>query len=92
VLYPEFTPIEEAYRAYKDMKDAGIDVSFLSINYLLNEKFKSISFFKDKIIQESRYLEAIKEKFNLPSLYLEQYPYEINYSNIDKLINNSFKL
>ncbi|MHB1678885.1 MAG: TRC40/GET3/ArsA family transport-energizing ATPase [bacterium] len=92
VLYPEFTPIEEAYRAYNDLKDAGIDVSFLSINYLLNEKLKSIKFFKDKINQELKYLNVIKEKFNLPSLYFEQYPYEINYSNIDKFLENSFKL
>ncbi|MHB1665353.1 MAG: TRC40/GET3/ArsA family transport-energizing ATPase [bacterium] len=92
VLYPEFTPIEEAYRAYNDLKGAGIDVSFLSINYLLNEKLKSIKFFKDKINQESKYLDVIKEKFNLPSLYFEQYPYEINYSNMEKFLKNSFKL
>ncbi len=92
VLYPEFTPIEEAYRAYNDLKGAGIDVSFLSINYLLNAKLKSIKFFKDKINQESKYLNVIKEKFNLPSLYFEQYPYEINYRNIEKFLRNSFKL
>jgi arsenite-transporting ATPase len=92
VLYPEFTPIEEAYRAYNDLKEAGVDVSFLSINYLLNEKLKSIKFFKDKINQESKYLNVIKEKFNLPSLYFEQYPYEINYSNMEKFLENSFKL
>ncbi len=91
-LYPEFTPVEEAYRAYKDLKEAGIEVSFLSINYLLNAKLKSIKFFKDKINQESKYLNAIKEKFNLPSLYFEQYPYEINYSNIEKFLKDSFKL
>ncbi len=92
VLYPEFTPIEEAYRAYNDLKEAGIDVSFLSINYLLNEELKSIKFFKDKIEQESKYLNVIKEKFNLPSLYFEQYPFEINYRNIEKFLKNSFKL
>ncbi|RZD17250.1 MAG: hypothetical protein EVJ46_03185 [Candidatus Acididesulfobacter guangdongensis] len=91
-LYPEFTPVEEAYRAYKDLKEAGIEVSFLSINYLLNAKLKSIKFFKDKINQESKYLNVIKEKFNLPSLYFEQYPYEINYSNIEKFLKNSFEL
>lgn len=91
-LYPEFTPVEEAYRAYKDLKEAGIEVSFLSINYLLNARLKSIKFFKDKINQESKYLNAIKEKFNLPSLYFEQYPYEINYSNIEKFLKDSFKL
>jgi arsenite-transporting ATPase len=92
VLYPEFTPIEEAYRAYNDLKGAGIDVSFLSINYLLNEKLKSMKFFKDKIEQESKYLNVIKEKFNLPSLYFEQYPFEINYKNIEKFLSLSFKL
>ncbi len=91
-LYPEFTPIEEAYRAYNDLKEAGINVSFLSINYLLNEKLKSIKFFKDKINQESKYLNVIKEKFNLPSLYFEQYPFEINYKNIEKFLKNSFNL
>jgi len=74
------------------LKEAGIGVSFLSINYLLSAKLKSIKFFKDKINQESKYLNLIKEKFNLPSLYFEQYPYEINYSNIEKFLRNSFKL
>lgn len=77
-LYPEYSPIEEAKRAYDDLKEAGINVSFLVVNYLLSEGFDN-EFFQTRKKMQKDYLSAIKDKFNIPFLMIPQ--------NVDEIYN-----
>ncbi len=76
-LYPEYSPIEEAKRAYDDLKAAGINTSFLVVNYILGGNFNDAFFDGRKKMQET-YIESIKQKFGIPSLTIPQYTDEIN--------------
>ena len=75
-LYPEYSPIEEAKRAYDDLKAAGINTSFLIVNYILGENFNDAFFNGRKKMQEA-YLESIKQKFGIPFFTIPQYTGEI---------------
>ena len=76
-LYPEYSPIEEAKRAYDDLKAAGINTSFLVVNYILGGNFNDAFFNGRKKMQET-YLESIKQKFGIPFFMIPQYISEIN--------------
>jgi arsenite-transporting ATPase len=68
VLYPEYTPIVESYRAMLDLKDAGIDTQFVVANMILPKNVCTNDFFKNRRHMQMKYLEEIKERFNLPVL------------------------
>ena len=76
-LYPEYSPIEEAKRAYDDLKAAGINTCFLVVNYILGGNFNDAFFNGRKKMQET-YLESIKQKFDIPFFTIPQYLSEIN--------------
>lgn len=76
-LYPEYSPIEEAKRAYDDLKAAGINTSFLIVNYILGSNFND-SFFNGRKKMQETYLELIKQKFDIPLFTIPQYAGEIN--------------
>ena len=89
-LYPEYTPIEEAKRAYDDLKGAGIDVSFLVINYILGDNFND-SFFNARKKMQKTYIESIKNRFDIPAFMIPQYSDEINsMSTLDSLYSAVF--
>ncbi|MFW0884297.1 TRC40/GET3/ArsA family transport-energizing ATPase [Candidatus Acidulodesulfobacterium sp. H_13] len=79
-LYPEFSPIEEAKRAYDDLKLAGVNVSFIVVNYILNDIFSDGLFKNRRKLQES-YLLSIKRKFDVPAFLMPQCMGEINSPN-----------
>lgn len=68
VLYPESTPIMESYRAMLDLKEAGIETQMIVANMILPEVICTNDFFKNRRRMQMKYLEEIKEKFNLPVL------------------------
>jgi len=68
VLYPESTPIMESYRAMLDLKEAGIETQMIVANMILPEEICTNDFFKNRRRMQMKYLEEIKEKFNLPVL------------------------
>ncbi len=68
VLYPESTPIEEAYRAMLDLKNAGIETQLVIANMVLPEKICTNGFFKNRRAMQLKYLKTIHDKFNLPVL------------------------
>lgn len=70
VLYPEYTPMVESYRAMLDLKDAGIETQFVLANMILPEKVCVNDFFKNRRQMQMKYLKEIKERFNLPILQL----------------------
>ncbi|RDZ44498.1 arsenic-transporting ATPase [Haloferax sp. Atlit-10N] len=69
VMYPEFTPMMEAYRAAMDLKDqVGIETSLVVANYLLPEDDGNNAFFENRRAQQAEYLTEIKERFDVPMM------------------------
>jgi arsenite-transporting ATPase len=69
VMYPEYTPMMEAYRAAEDLRDqVGIETSLVAVNYLLPEAYGDNAFFESRRAQQQEYLEKIEERFEVPML------------------------
>ena len=69
VMYPEFTPMMEAYRAAEDLKDqVGIETAFVVANYLLPEEYGDNAFFANRRAQQEKYLGEIKDRFETPMM------------------------
>jgi len=70
VLYPEYTPMVESYRAMLDLKEAGIETQFVVANMVLPESVCTNDFFRNRRQMQMKYLKEIRERFNLPILPL----------------------
>ena len=69
VMYPEYTPMMEAYRAAEDLHDqVGIETSLVAVNYLLPEEYGDNAFFESRRRQQETYLEEIRDRFDVPLL------------------------
>ncbi|MCY4732974.1 TRC40/GET3/ArsA family transport-energizing ATPase [Natronomonas gomsonensis] len=69
VMYPEYTPMMEAYRAAADLEEqVGIETSLVVANYLLPEAYGDNAFFANRRAQQARYLEAIRDRFDAPTM------------------------
>jgi arsenite-transporting ATPase len=66
VVYPESTPVIEAYRAMLDLKEAGIQTQFVVANQVLEPEYCTNEFFIKRRKMQDKYLEEIKERFQLP--------------------------
>jgi len=67
VMYPEYTPMMEAWRASEDLKkQVGIETALVAVNYVLPEKFGRNTFFNNRRRQQEKYIEEIKERFKTP--------------------------
>ena len=69
VMYPEYTPMMEAYRAAEDLNDqVGIETAFVVANYLLPEEYGDNAFFANRRAQQEKYLGEIKGRFETPMM------------------------
>ncbi|TYL36116.1 arsenic-transporting ATPase [Natronococcus pandeyae] len=69
VMYPEYTPMMEAYRAAEDLNDqVDIDTSFVVANYLLPEEHGNNAFFANRRAQQQQYLGEISDRFDTPMM------------------------
>lgn len=66
VLYPENTPIEEAWRAYNDLKEADIPIQFLVVNQVIDQSYCTNDFFNRRRAMQQYYLHRIRDKFRTP--------------------------
>jgi arsenite efflux ATP-binding protein ArsA (TC 3.A.4.1.1) len=67
VMYPEYTPMMEAYRAAADLEDqVGIETSLVVANYLLPEEYGNNAFFANRRAQQAKYLDEIRDRFDAP--------------------------
>jgi arsenite-transporting ATPase len=67
VMYPEYTPIIEAWRASEELKkQVGIETALVAVNYVLPINHGNNSFFNKRREQQQKYLEEIKKKFHTP--------------------------
>ncbi len=71
VLYPEYTPIMEALRAAKDLeKQVGIKAAGIAVNYVLPEEYGNNAFFRNRRLEQQKYLLKIHEKFKVPVMLI----------------------
>jgi arsenite-transporting ATPase len=66
VVYPESTPVVEAYRAMLDLKAAGIPTQFVVANQVLSPENCTNEYFARRQAMQAKYLKEIRERFQLP--------------------------
>lgn len=70
VFYPEATPILESYRAFVDLKAAGIGAQFVVANMVLSAAQANGPFMRRRRAMQQRYLGEAYRRFGLPVLVL----------------------
>jgi arsenite-transporting ATPase len=83
VMYPEKTPIVEAYRASKELETVGIETQMIIANLIIPEEQAVTPFFKNRRKMQFKYLEEIKDKFqNVLMLKVPMFEKEIKGINM----------
>jgi arsenite/tail-anchored protein-transporting ATPase len=71
VVYPEYTPIIEAWRASQELKkQVGIETALVAVNYILPTEFGHNAFFESRRRQQEKYLAEIEPRFHTPLLLI----------------------
>jgi arsenite/tail-anchored protein-transporting ATPase len=63
VMYPEKTPVIEAFRASEELKTVGIETQLVIANLIIPEEQANTVFFKNRRHMQEKYLKEIKETF-----------------------------
>jgi arsenite-transporting ATPase len=70
VMYPEYTPIVEAWRAAEDLKNqVGIETAAVAVNYLLPQDAGNNVFFDKRRKQQEKYMVEIENRFHKPMIF-----------------------
>ncbi len=77
VVYPESTPVIEAYRVKLDLEKAGIPTQFVVANQVLPPERCSHPFFMKRSEMQKKHLNEIKEKFAVPILQMPLFEHEV---------------
>lgn len=78
VMYPEKTPIVEAYRASKELDTLDIKTQLVVANLIIPEEQCQTPFFTNRRNMQLKYLNEIKERFiDAQILQMPMYPSEI---------------
>lgn len=78
VMYPEKTPIIEAYRASRELETLGIKTQLVVANLIIPEEQCQTVFFTNRRKMQMKYIEEIKERFgDAEILQMSMYPREI---------------
>lgn len=70
VVYPESTPVAEAYRAMLDLEKAGIKTKFVVANQVLPSEVCTNDFFMRRRTMQGRYLAEIQKLFEKPMVIM----------------------
>lgn len=77
VMYPEFTPIVEAWRASEDLKkQVGIHTGLVVVNMVIPPESGDNAFFDSRRRQQEKYLPLLQEKFPVPLLGIPLFDHE----------------
>ena len=77
VMYPEFTPIVEAWRASEDLKkQVGIHTGLVVVNMVIPAESGDNAFFDSRRRQQEKYLSFLREKFPVPLLGIPLFDHE----------------
>jgi len=71
VMYPEYTPMIEAWRASEDLKmQVGIETAAVAVNYILPQDAGNNTFFDKRRKQQEKYLAEIENRFHKPMIFV----------------------
>ena len=77
VMYPEATPILEAYRAVEDLSMVGIEPSLVIANMVIPPDQASTDFSRARRNMQEKYLLDMMDRFQLPVAHIPLMPQEI---------------
>jgi arsenite-transporting ATPase len=77
VMYPESTPILEAYRASQELAGIGIHAGMVVANYIIPEEQVDSAFVHSRRAMQNKYMKEISTKFNVPVIQIPLMPQEI---------------
>ncbi len=77
VVYPESTPVIEAWRAKEDLAAAGIPTQFVVANQVLDPANCTNDYFKARRAMHEKYLAEINDRFELPVVVMPLFETEI---------------
>ncbi len=90
VMYPEKTPIIEAYRASEELKTVGIETGMVVANLIIPEEQATTPFFRNRRNMQEKYLKEIKDDFkNSELVRVPMYDKEIKGIDMLTKIGNS---
>lgn len=84
VMYPESTPIIEAYRASEELHSVGIEPGLVVANFIIPADQATTPFSRARHAMQQEYLAEIARRFPVPLLQIPLLPQEV--SGIDMLI------
>jgi arsenite-transporting ATPase len=77
VMYPESTPIVEAYRASEELGTLGIPTGLVVANQVIPPEQATTPFSRARRTMQEKYLAEIGERFNVPVLQIPLLPHEV---------------
>jgi len=77
VMYPESTPIIEAYRASQELSGLDIHTGMVVANYIIPEEQVDSAFVHSRRAMQNKYLQEINQKFKVPVVQIPLLPEEI---------------
>ena len=77
VMYPESTPVLEAYRAVEELRTVGIEPGMVVANFVIPLEQATTPFVKARRAMQEKYLAEIAERFPVPVLQIPLLPQEV---------------
>ncbi len=77
VLYPEYTPIQEAYRASEELQSLGIETGLVVANFVIPAEGIVDSFGQARQAMQQKYLRDIRTRFRAPVVEIPLQPREV---------------
>lgn len=77
VMYPESTPILEAYRAAEELRTVGIEPGLVVANFVIPPEQATTPFARARRAMQEKYLAEIARRFPVPVLQVPLLPHEV---------------
>jgi arsenite-transporting ATPase len=77
VMYPEATPILEAYRAIEELRTVGVEPGLVIANMVIPPEQCTTAFACARRSMQARYLGEMVQRFPVPILQIPLLPYEV---------------
>ncbi len=78
VMYPESTPIVEAYRASRELAEVAIPTGLVVANFIIPEEQIDTPFTRARRAMQAQYLSEIQERFTAPVLTIPLMSQEVS--------------
>ena len=77
VMYPESTPVLEAYRAAEELRTVGIDPGLVVANFVIPRDQATTPFAQARRAMQDKYLDEIDQRFSVPVVQIPLLAHEI---------------